>query len=147
MTNDSLIKVKSIAECSPAIIDLENQFLVFLRVALDKFYCTKNYKYNSFLANGHFYHLLIAFTNSLDPDQDWECQDWQNVSPDLDPNSLTLWKCSRKDFWKKLILKKKPDENKSVKKSQHAKIYVTKYRGHNYRGLIWARSKPPDKRA
>ena len=56
MTNGSLMKVESIAECSPwskrgafcntfdfhlAIISLENQFLVFLRVAvLHRFYCT-----------------------------------------------------------------------------------------------------------
>ena len=51
MINGSLMQVKSIAECSPwsilqyfrpalAIIGLQNQFLVFLRVAvLDRFYC------------------------------------------------------------------------------------------------------------
>ena len=51
MVHDSLMKVDSIAECSPwsilqyfwlhkAIIGLENQFLVFLIVAvLDRFYC------------------------------------------------------------------------------------------------------------
>ena len=51
MTNGSLMKVESIAECShwsilqyfwPAlsVIGIENQFLVFLRVAvLDRFYC------------------------------------------------------------------------------------------------------------
>ena len=32
-----------------------------------------------------FCHLLITFANSLDPDQDR-----QNISPDLDPNCLTL---------------------------------------------------------
>ena len=40
---------------------------------------------NSFLASGDICHLLITFANCLDPDQDR-----QNVSPDLDPNSLTL---------------------------------------------------------
>ena len=54
MTNGSFMKVESIAECSAplgafcynfdlheAIIGLENQFLVFLRVAvLHRFYCT-----------------------------------------------------------------------------------------------------------
>ena len=40
---------------------------------------------NFFLARGNFYHLLIAFTNSLEPDQEG-----QNVSPDLDPNPFTL---------------------------------------------------------
>ena len=41
--------------------------------------------FKSFLASGHFCHLLITFANSLDPDQDQ-----QNVGPDLDPNHLTL---------------------------------------------------------
>ena len=41
---------------------------------------------NSFCATGKFNLLLITFANSLDPDQDW-----QKVSPDLDPNCLTLW--------------------------------------------------------
>ena len=37
------MKVESIAECSPWIIGLENQFLVFLRVAvLHRFYCISN---------------------------------------------------------------------------------------------------------
>ena len=36
-------------------------------------------------------------------DQD---QDWQHVSPDLDPNCLTLCYCFWKNFLKKLILKK-----------------------------------------
>ena len=40
---------------------------------------------NSFLASGSFCHLLIAFANSLDPDQAR-----QNGEPDLDPNCLTL---------------------------------------------------------
>ena len=41
--------------------------------------------FNSFLAGGHFCHLLITFANSLGPDKDR-----QNVSPYLDPNLLTL---------------------------------------------------------
>ena len=40
---------------------------------------------NSFLASGNYCFLLIAFANSLDPDQDR-----QNVGPDLDPNHLML---------------------------------------------------------
>ena len=36
------------------------------------------------LASGHVCSLLIAFANSLDPDQDR-----QNVGPDLDSNRLT----------------------------------------------------------
>ena len=57
MTNGSLMKVESIAECStwsilqyfwPALSDkfsLENQFLAFLRMAvLHRFYCAKNIK-------------------------------------------------------------------------------------------------------
>ena len=41
--------------------------------------------FNSFLASGHFCHLMVTFSNSLDPDQDRH-----NVSPDLDPKCLTL---------------------------------------------------------
>ena len=58
MTNGSLMKVESIAECSPevgafcntfdlhqVIIGLENQFSVFLRVVvLDRFYCNEHSK-------------------------------------------------------------------------------------------------------
>ena len=40
--------------------------------------------FNSLPASGNFYHLLITFANSLDPDQAR-----QNVGPDLDPNCLT----------------------------------------------------------
>ena len=40
---------------------------------------------NHFLASGEFCHLLRTFANSLEPDQDRH-----NVSPDLDPNCLTL---------------------------------------------------------
>ena len=40
---------------------------------------------NSSLANDDFCHLLIAFANSLDPDQDQ-----QNIGPDLDPNHLIV---------------------------------------------------------
>ena len=40
---------------------------------------------NFFLARGNFYHLLIAFANSLEPDQEG-----QNVGPDLDPKPFTL---------------------------------------------------------
>ena len=36
-------------------------------------------------ASGDFCHLLVAFANSLDPDQDQHF-----VGPDLDPNLLTL---------------------------------------------------------
>ena len=41
--------------------------------------------FNSLGASGNFYHLLITYANSLSPDQDR-----RNVSPDLDPNRLTL---------------------------------------------------------
>ena len=40
---------------------------------------------SSFHASCDFCHLLLTFTNCLDPDQDR-----QNVGPDLDPNRLTL---------------------------------------------------------
>ena len=40
--------------------------------------------FNSLTASDDFCHLLITFTNSLDPDQAQ-----QNVGPDLDQNCLT----------------------------------------------------------
>ena len=65
MTNGSLMKVKSIAECSPWsilqyfwLVLLENQFSVFLRVAvLHKFYC-KYIPYRAF-----FYTTEFVFDN------------------------------------------------------------------------------------
>ena len=42
-------------------------------------------------------------------------QAWQNVGPDLDPNCLTLWWYSWKNYFKKLILKKSADDKKSMK--------------------------------
>ena len=48
--------------------------------------------------------LLITFANSLDPDQARH-----NVGPDLDPNCLTFRWYSKKNFSKKLILKKSAD--------------------------------------
>ena len=39
--------------------------------------------FNSFLAYGEFYHLLITFANSLDPDQ---AHQNVGVGPDLGPN-------------------------------------------------------------
>ena len=41
--------------------------------------------FNSFLARGNFFRLLITLASSLDPDRDR-----QTVGPDLDPNCLTL---------------------------------------------------------
>ena len=40
--------------------------------------------FNSLLASSDFYHLLITFANSLDPDQARP-----NVGPELGPNFLT----------------------------------------------------------
>ena len=56
---------------------------------------------NSFPAGGDFCRLLITFADILAPDQVR-----QNVGTDLDPNSLTCWLYSRKNFLKKLIKKK-----------------------------------------
>ena len=50
---------------------------------------------NYFFASGDFYLLLITFANSLELDQAK-----QNVEPDLDPNHLTLWLYSQKNFSK-----------------------------------------------
>ena len=46
--------------------------------------------------------LLITFANSLDPDQAR-----QSVGPDLDPNCLTLWWYSWKNFFEKDYFEKK----------------------------------------
>ena len=67
---------------------------------------------NSFLASGNFWHLLIAFANSLNPEKGR-----QNLGPDLDPNHLTFWyKVFMKELFKKVDLKKKTsaDDKKSL---------------------------------
>ena len=63
-------------------------------------------------ASGDFCCLLITLANRLDPDQAR-----QNVKSDLDPNCLTLWWYSWKNFLKKLLLKKSPQTTK-----WHAKL-------------------------
>ena len=55
---------------------------------------------------GNFCRLLIAFANSLDPDQDRHL-----VGPDLDPNYLTP-----KEFFKKVNFEKLADDNKEHEK-------------------------------
>ena len=60
---------------------------------------------NSFPAGGDFCRLLITFADILAPDQVR-----QNVGTDLDPNCLTFWLYSRKNFLKKLIKKKSTDD-------------------------------------
>ena len=51
----------------------------------------------------------IPFANNLDP-----CQDRQSVDPDLNPNCIKLWLCSRKILLKKLHVfwKKSADDKK-----------------------------------
>ena len=51
---------------------------------------------NSFLASGHFHHLLITFVNSLDL-----YKAWQKVWPDLDSSCLTPYVKPEGTFWKK----------------------------------------------
>ena len=46
---------------------------------------TSSFVFNSLAARGDFCCLLIAFTNSLDPDRAK-----QNIEPDLDPNCLKM---------------------------------------------------------
>ena len=61
---------------------------------------------------------LIIVANSLGPDQAQ-----QDVRPDLDPNCLTVWWYSWKNFSKKLILKKNQQMTKKhAKITQHTKI-------------------------
>ena len=73
--------------------------MVFHEHSFDE-YLQQHATFNSFLLSGHFCHLLIAFSNSLDTDQDR-----QNVGPDLDPNCLTLVIGFLKEFFEKVILK------------------------------------------
>ena len=63
----------------------------------------------SVLASGDFCHLLITIASSLDPDQDR-----QNVGLDLDPNCLTYWSCSWKNFLYKFF-DKSADNKKTWK--------------------------------
>ena len=53
--------------------------------------------FSSFLVSGDFYHLLIIFANSLDPDQER-----QNVGPDLGPNRFDSLIVFLKDFFLKV---------------------------------------------
>ena len=62
-------------------------FYMIFQIMVSTFY--------SFLASREFGHPLIAFSNSLDPDQGWK-----SMGPDLDSNCLTLWYCSWKNFLK-----------------------------------------------
>ena len=64
----------------------------------------------------YFWRLLITFARSLCPDQARK-----NVGPNLDPNFLTLWWYSRKNFSKKLIQKKSAGDKKAWKITQKAK--------------------------
>ena len=61
-----------------------------------------DYLNDFFLAGRDFCCLLIIDANILDPDLDR-----QNVSPDLDPNRLALWKCSWQNFFEKVNFEKK----------------------------------------
>ena len=61
---------------------IDNDSLLFEAMIVHKSnQALKVESFNSYLASSDFCRLLIAFANSLDPDQDR-----QNVSPDLDPN-------------------------------------------------------------
>ena len=51
--------------------------------------------------------MYFAIANSLDPDQAQ-----QNVGPDLDPDCLTLWKYSRREFFEKVNVGKKSADKK-----------------------------------
>ena len=70
-----------------------------------------------FSASREFWHLLITFVNSLDPDQPW-----QNVGPDLDPKCWHSDSVPERSFWKSWFCKKSAEDNKSMKITQHAKI-------------------------
>ena len=83
-------------------------------VTLLEITCCGSFCFNSLPASEGFC-LLLLFVNSLDP---YQAQ--QNVGPDLDPNCLTLWWHSWKNFLKKLLLKKSGNNKKSWKFFQNA---------------------------
>ena len=72
---------------------------------------------NSFLDSGDFCRLLIAFANSLDPDQARH-----NVCPDLGPNHLTLRLFLEEFFFKKLTLKKVSRRQQKHEKLEDLKV-------------------------
>ena len=63
---------------------LEPSDINFSQGFSQKIVSTSCFVFNFLPARGNFCSLLIAFANSLDPDQVR-----QNVGPDLDPNCLT----------------------------------------------------------
>ena len=83
--------------------------------------------FNSFLASGDFFHMLITFANSLDSDQDR-----QNVGPDLDLNRLTLCdSVPERFFLKKIILKKvsrQQQKHEKLPNMQRVKLEYLPYR-------------------
>ena len=93
---------------------------------------------NSFLASQDFFCLLITFSNSLDPDQDQ-----QNVSPDLDPNRLTLIVFLKVFFEKVNLEKSQHDDNKIIINKLAGKEFIPIYQiyvEHSSlvgRGLDW----------
>ena len=69
---------------------LDSIYHTTLKVLWNHFFCMKMllfcHNIHNILASGRFYHLLITFANSLDPDQAG-----QTVLPDLDPSCLKLY--------------------------------------------------------
>ena len=63
-----------------------------------------SFNFDSYLANGDFFCLLITFANSLYPDQDQ-----QSISLDQDPNPWTLI-AFLKEFFEKFNLKKQQQQ-------------------------------------
>ena len=73
-----------VADTSAKWKKLEPSDINFSQGLSQKVVSTSCFVLNSLQARGDFCCLLIAFANSLDPDQAR-----QNVGPDLDPNCLT----------------------------------------------------------
>ena len=98
------------------IMEFQYPSIVFFEYILN--ICSRCNKQTTFSEQDYLfpcYRLLLLFVdnlcNSLDPDQDQK-----NAGPHLDPNHLTLWHCSWKNFMKKLILKKSTDDQKNNEK-------------------------------
>ena len=68
---------------------------------------------NSFFASPKFFHLQIAFANSLDPDQ--------NIGPDLDPNMFEILIVFLKKWILKQVSRRQKKKKKKEKITQHAK--------------------------
>ena len=120
MTNANLMKVKSIAECyslrafcntfdlHKVIIGLENQFSVFLRVALlHRFYCMK---FTNQMSRCNLQVHLKANCLSVRPGLHPWCF-WQ-------PDCISGWSFFKSLFWRNIRWKQQKKENERKKSNK-----------------------------